>query len=61
MRVLSQNELNRLSRSELMALMRRIACDLPGLAEGSVELRNAHANLHNIRCALARSGPGFRP
>lgn len=61
MRVLSQMEINRLSRNELMALMRTIAAALPGLREGSIELRSAHANLANIRAALARSGPSFRP
>jgi hypothetical protein len=60
MRVLSLNELNRLSRFELIALMRTIAAELPGLKEGSPELRAAHANLANIRAALARSGPGLR-
>jgi len=59
MRVISQSELLRLTRTELMALLRKIACELPNFAEGSVELRNAHANLLNIRRALAR--PGFGP
>ena len=45
MRVLSQSELLRLSRTELSVLLRKIAGELPGLAEGSIELRNAHANL----------------
>jgi hypothetical protein len=58
MRVISQSELLRLTRTELMVLLRKIACDLPTLAEGSVELRHAHANLVNIRRALAR--PDFR-
>jgi hypothetical protein len=61
MRVLSLNELKRLSRFELMAMMRTIAAELPGLKEGSIELRAAHANLANIRAALARLAPGFRP
>lgn len=61
MRVLSQMELNRLSRNELMVLMRTIAAALPGLREGSIELRAAHANLANIRAALARPRPGPRP
>ena len=59
MRVLSQTELSRLSRAELSILLRRIAGELPNLAEGSRELRNAHVNLQNIRRALAR--PEFRP
>jgi hypothetical protein len=53
-------ELNRLSRSELNMLLQKIASELPMLMEGSIELRNAHANLHNIRCALARLTPGPR-
>jgi hypothetical protein len=59
MRVLSQGELSRFTRTELHALLRRIAGELPGLKEGSQELRNAHTNLQNIRRALAR--PDFRP
>jgi len=59
MRVLSQTELSRLSRAELAILLRAIASELPRLREGSQELRNAHANLQNIRRALAR--PDFRP
>ena len=56
MRVISQAELLRLSRA---VLMHRIVCELPDLPEGSHALRIAHANLHNIRIALAR--PEFRP
>ena len=59
MRVLSQTELSRMSRAELAVLMRTITCELPRLREGSQELRNAHANLLNIRRAMAR--PDFRP
>jgi hypothetical protein len=61
MRVLSLSELNRLSRFELMALMRTIAAELLDLKEGSIELRTAHANLANIRARLAapQRGPGF--
>jgi hypothetical protein len=61
MRVLSQTELNRLSRTELMVLLRRIAGELLGLPAGSAELQIAHANLQNIRKALARLAPGPRP
>jgi hypothetical protein len=53
-------ELNRLSRTELMALLRTIATELPRLREGSAEYRAAHANLANIRAALARPAPGPR-
>lgn len=59
MRILSQTELSRLSKPELMVLLRTIASALPSLREGSAELRDAHANLLNIRRALAK--PGFRP
>ena len=48
MRVISQSELLRLTRAELLALLRKIVCELPYLPEESVELRNAHANLLNI-------------
>jgi hypothetical protein len=61
MRVISQSELNRLSRRELMALLRKIAETLPYLPEGSIELRSAHANLQNIRRVLARSNPAPWP
>jgi hypothetical protein len=59
MRVLSNFELQRLSRNELMVIMRKIASELTALPAGSVEVRNAHYNLHNIRKAIAR--PDFRP
>lgn len=54
MRVISQSELLRATRTELHAMLARIAADLPALPEGSHELRIAHHNLHNIRQALAR-------
>ena len=59
MRVLTQSELSRFTKTELFALLRRIAGELPSLKEGSAELHNAHVNLQNIRRALAR--PDFRP
>ena len=34
----------RLTRSELTVVLPKIACELPTLAEGSIELNNAHAN-----------------
>lgn len=58
MRVISQAEISQLTRPEALALLRRIAAELPKLPAGSVELRNAHANLQNIRRALA--APSFR-
>ena len=59
MRVLTQGELQRATRTELLVLLRQIAVQLPQLPEGSNELRAAHVNLQNIRRALA--GPDFRP
>jgi hypothetical protein len=47
--LISQTELMRLSRTELMVLQRGIAGELVYLSEDSIELRNAHANLVNIR------------
>lgn len=59
MRVMSQAELVRCTKSELQILLQVIAAELPRLSENSPELRAAHFNLHNIRIALAR--PEFRP
>ena len=59
MRVLSNFELQRLSRNELLVIQRMIASELPLLAENSPELRAAHSNLSNIRKALTR--PEFKP
>jgi hypothetical protein len=59
MRVLTQGELMRATRTELAVMLRRIAGELPLLPEDSAELRTAHTNLQNIRRALAR--PDFRP
>jgi hypothetical protein len=57
MRVISQTELMRLTRTEQMVLLKRIAAELPSLPAGSTELRAAHANLPNIRKALAARAP----
>jgi hypothetical protein len=59
MRVLSQCELARCTKAELSLLLNQIAGELPHLREGSIDLRNAHLNLQNIRRTLAR--PDFRP
>lgn len=61
MRVLTQTELMRLTRRELLVLQHRIASELSMLPIGSAELRNAHANLANIRRALTMPGPAPRP
>ena len=62
MRVLTQTELARMTRIELMSLLRRISAALPDLAEGSAELRESHVNLVNIRRVLVRPpGPAPRP
>jgi len=51
-----------MTRTELMALLRAISTTLPNLREGSYDLRDAHANLMNIRRALVRPlGPAPRP
>ena len=44
MRVLTQTELSRMTRIELMSLLRRISAALPDLAEGSADLREAHSS-----------------
>lgn len=60
MRVLTQTELSRMTRTELMVLLQRISAQLTDLAENSPELREAQFNLTNIRRALARPpGPRF--
>jgi hypothetical protein len=58
MRMMSQIELARCTKSELHALLNIIVSELPRLAEGSAELRAAHANLQLIRRLIAR--PEFR-
>lgn len=54
MRVMSQTELARCTKTELHMLLRVIASELPRLQENSAELRAAHANLQTIRKLLAR-------
>jgi hypothetical protein len=54
MNVLTLTELLHMSRSELCALLARIANSLNDLPEGSPERHNALANLYKIRWALAR-------
>ena len=54
MRVLTINELLRMTRNELCELAARITAALPHYPEGSAELANALTNLRNIRWALAR-------
>lgn len=53
MRVLTIDELMRLTRIELCALLARVTNDLAALPEGSVERANAHVNLRYIRRVLA--------
>jgi hypothetical protein len=45
----------------MKSLGRKIACESPNLQEGSIELRNAHTNLMNIRITIAMAQPGFSP
>lgn len=61
MRILSQTELSRCTRGELSILLNTVAAQLPQLPANSPELRTAHANLQNIRRALAAPAPGPRP
>ena len=58
-RILSQIELARCTRGELHTMLHAIAAELPHLADGSADLRAAHANLEAIRRMLAR--PELRP
>ena len=55
-RVLTTNELMRLTRSELRDLAQRITNELPTFPEGSPERANALSSLRNIRHVLARRG-----
>jgi len=54
MRVYSIAELMRLTRIELIDLLRRITNELADLPEGSPDWQNAVTNLRNIRFVLAR-------
>lgn len=54
MRVLTINELMRLTRIELCGLLAQIINMLPDFPEGSAEREAAYINLRNIRTALAR-------
>jgi hypothetical protein len=54
MRLLTLNELMRLTRIELCDLAARITNAFPDLPEGSPERHNAVTNLRNIRAILAR-------
>jgi hypothetical protein len=54
MRVLTINELLRLTRIELCDLAQRITNELPKFPDSSPERANALTNLRNIRYVLAR-------
>jgi hypothetical protein len=54
MRVLTVDELWRLTRIELSDLARRIANELSTFPDGSLERANALTSLRNIRYVLAR-------
>jgi hypothetical protein len=54
MRVLTINELMRLTRIELCGLAARITAALPTFREGSPQRTAAYINLRNIRAILAR-------
>jgi hypothetical protein len=55
MRVLSQYELACCTKAALSLLLYQVISKLPHLPEGSINLRNAHLNLRNIRRVLAGS------
>ena len=57
MRVLSLNELMRLSRIELCDQLAKLTNALPDFPEGSVDYIAARANLRRIRRALAQRNP----
>ena len=57
MRVLTINELLRMTRKELCDLAAHIAAALPIYREGSPGRTTALINLRNIRWALARQNP----
>jgi hypothetical protein len=54
MRVLTINELMRLTRIELCDLLARITNMRPDFPEGSAEREAAQINMRNIRTVLAR-------
>jgi hypothetical protein len=54
MRVLTINELLRLTRIELCDLAQQITSKLPTFSDGSPERENAITSLRNIRLVLAR-------
>ena len=54
MRVLTINELWRLTRIELSDLAQRITGELPAFPDGSPERANALTSLRNVRYVLAR-------
>jgi hypothetical protein len=54
MRVLTINELMRLTRIELCDLVNRITAELPKFPDHSPERANALTSLRNIRYVLAR-------
>src|SRR5258708_885299 len=54
MRVLTLNELMRLTRTELCGLLAQITAVLPTFREGSPQRTAAYINLRNIRAVLAR-------
>ena len=54
MRVLTINELLRLTRIELCDLVNRITTELPKFPDNSPERANALTSLRNIRYALSR-------
>ena len=57
MRLLTINELMRLTRTELCGLAAKIAAKLPAYRQGSPQHTAAQINLNTIRSVLLRRGP----
>ena len=57
MRVLTINELMRLTRTELCGLAARITAELPTYRDGSPQRTAACITLRNIRWVLSQRGP----
>ena len=57
MRVLTKTELMRMTRLELLALLRQAANELVAAPERSPDRANALVNVRNINCVLARHVP----
>lgn len=57
MRVLTIEELMRMTKIELLRLERKIAMEIPRLPVSSQQRKNAFATLRNILCTLTAVNP----